>query len=173
MVKCYALDYNGQRLSYYKTNYGALFLARGLLALYKGISYCTSPLQSYIKSELTVRLPFKGKAAPICVGLKGFKQMFADRPDPALEELLISTGIVQGDLPVTEDIKVEECESTSRGSCVIKTDESSVNSAMLSEVKRLRKELADALKRNRQLEDDKKTLQKRLLRYQQIWWGLG
>lgn len=172
MIKCYTLDYNGQRLNYYKTNYGTLFLARGLLALYKGISYCTSPLDSYIKPEFTVRLPFKGKTAPICVGLKGFQQLFADRPDHILEQLLISKGIVQGDLPVTEDIKVEKCQDNN-GSSVVKIEEGPCNSALLSEIKQLRQDLNKALAKNRQLEEEKCALQRRLQKYREIWWGIG
>ena len=152
MIACNTVQYKGHRLSYYKTNFGSLFLARTLLSFRKGITYCTSPLQHYVNMTLTVKLPIGGVHAPICVGLKGFKQIFADNPDEELEELLISLNIVQGELPVTEDIKVIAADRNGESS-VTKVD-NDFTQKISNELETVKGELADVKKHNAKLQQD-------------------
>ena len=166
MVYCNTLDYKGHRLSYFATNYGTLFLARSLLAVYKGKSYCTSPLQFYIDMSLTVRLPIGGAKPPICMGLKGFQKLFAKKPDSTLEQILISKDIVQGDLPAVEDIMVKMCFNNN-GSSVVQIEDDGINSSLLSEVKQLRKDLEQQVTQNRKLQQQIIFLEKKLQMYQQ------
>lgn len=168
MIYCNTLDYKGHRLSYFVTNHGTLFLARGLLALYKEKSYCTSPLEAYFDMALTVKLPTGGSKPPICVGLNGYKKLFKDKPDDTLEQILISKGIIQGELPATEDIKVKACYNNN-GSCVVHTDDHSLNSSRLSEIRQLREGLAQEIKRNHKLQQEIILLQKRLKIYQHLY----
>lgn len=163
MLTCNTIQYKGHRLSYYKTNFGSLFLARTLLAFRKGITYCTSPLQHYVNMALTVKLPIGGVHAPICVGLKGFKQIFADKPDEELEELLISLNIVQGELPVTEDIKVLTTEGN-RESSVTKVDDD-FTQKILNELETVKRELTDIKEHNATLQQDLQQALKQIRRF--------
>lgn len=161
MLTCNTVQYKGHRLSYYKTNFGSLFLARTLLAFRKGITYCTSPVHYYVNEALTVKLPIGGVHAPICVGLTGFQQIFADRPDRELEELLMSLNIVQGDLPVTEDITVFMTKD-SNDSSVKKVD---TDKDLTEKLELIKEELRSIKAKNKQLQQDVENLQKQVNRY--------
>lgn len=105
------IKYDNYCLKYYLTNYGVLFQVKSLIALVKRkIIHNTTMYQMsfHVNKSATVRLPALGPKAPICTGLKGLQQIFADRPKKDLEQIAIKLGIVEGDLPVTEDIKLIE-----------------------------------------------------------------
>jgi len=106
------LEYKGTRIRHYLTNYGTLFSVTSLLILLTGKKIPSNLQRYFISDSLTVKLPIGGERAPICTGLKGLQQIFADKPDITLEQIARALNIVEGDLPVTEDIKVvsEKCQ---------------------------------------------------------------
>lgn len=150
------IQYKNHRLSYYKTNFGTLFLARSLITCKNGMAYSSSLLRYHVNAALTVKLPIGSSRAPICVGLKGFQQIFADEPDIELEKLLISLNIVKDDLPVTEDIRIINTQHTWN-----LPDTQDVSEGL----KRVKKELQSIKAENKKLRQDIEKLEQQLKRY--------
>ena len=117
------------------------------------MAYSSSLLEYHVNAALTVKLPIGNTRAPICVGLKGFQQIFADEPDAELEKLLISLNIVKGDLPVTEDIKVFNTQHA----CKL-PDTQDVSEVL----KRVKTELQSIKAENKKLRQDIKKLEQQL-----------
>ena len=62
----------------------------------------------YIRPELCVLVKRGSQHGTLCTGLKGVRQLFADSPNKQLEELLLSNGIVKGEMPCAADVEVIE-----------------------------------------------------------------
>ena len=98
--------HNGFKITYVKTNYGSLFIARTLISCLKGQERSFWQIDKYVHPTLSVRLKDGGKTAPFCVGMKGAKQIFADHMDYSLFQKLKLHNIYEGELPCAEDIKL-------------------------------------------------------------------
>lgn len=99
------INYKGTDLIYHETDKGTLFSGRSLFILrYPWLCYNSKALKTKISPHLIVPLT-SWKNTVNCVGLQGVQQLFADKPDPELERLLISLNIIQGDIPYSGDIR--------------------------------------------------------------------
>lgn len=98
--------HNGFKITYVKTNYGNLFIARTLISYLKGQERSVWQTDKYVHPTLSVKLKDGGKTAPICVGMKGAEQIFADHMDYSLFQKLKLHNIYEGELPYAEDIKL-------------------------------------------------------------------
>lgn len=102
------LNFKGQTLLYFKTNHGSLFSVRTLLSIIRKRYVNNESMARYIRPELCVLVKRGSQHGTLCTGLKGVRQLFADRPNKQLEELLLSNGIVKGEMPCAADVKVIE-----------------------------------------------------------------
>lgn len=104
------LNICGFDIVYFHTNYGMVCSVRSL-ARAAGHRFLNSyDLRRYVKPELCTTVIYGRNNGILCTGLKGLKQIFADNPNEQLETTLISHGLLQGEMPYQEDIKVCENE---------------------------------------------------------------
>lgn len=154
----FSFIHKGYKVTYVKTNYGSLFVARTLIALLKKNAQSFWDVKKFVSPGLYIKLNQEGPKAPVCVGLQGAKQIFADCFDYELFDKLKQCNIWTGELPCADDIKIVERFLRKRGKSYCNSEQCQENLQIPS----IRLELDDIKKQVKNLISENEQLKKKM-----------